>query len=348
MTPDSWNETLAKPALAGRRIVVTGGAGFIGSALTEALLHSGAEVVCLDDFRTGKRENIEPFRGNPAWILAEGDICDKAVVTRACKGANAILHEAALGSVPRSLEQPAEVFRVNVSGFASIFHAAAQAGVKRFIYASSSSVYGDSPVLPKREAETGKALSPYALTKQVCEQMAAFFSKLYGMETLGLRYFNVYGRRQDESTPYAAVIPKFISALLARRSPVINGSGAISRDFTFVEDVVNANLLALTLPALPEPATVCNIASGHETTLDELTGILREALSLRDAAIASIPTQYGPPRAHDIPHSLADISRAGSLLGYQPRFDIRAGLEKTVSYYENRSAASGRIPEARP
>lgn len=340
MKQNTWNDASAKPDFTGRRILITGGAGFIGSALTETLLALGAEVVCLDNFSTGKRENVEPFRKDPAWTLVEGDICDEKIALRSCEGADLVLHEAALGSVPRSLEHPAEVFRVNTSGFASIFHAAVKSGVKRFIYASSSSVYGDSPVLPKRESKTGKALSPYALTKQVCEQMAVLFSSLYGLETIGLRYFNVYGRRQNESGPYAAVIPKFIGMLLAHRTPVINGAGSISRDFTYVDDVVNANLLALTLSALPETNTVCNIASGRETTLDELFGILRENLSLQDGAIAEIQPQYGSPRIHDIPHSLADISRAEAILGYAPRFDIRSGLEQTVRYYEKRKASS--------
>lgn len=318
----------------GCRIVVTGGAGFIGSALIETLLHGNNTVVCVDDFSTGSRENIGDFIRNENFILEEGDICDESFMLRVMQNADYVFHEAALGSVPRSIEHPAESLRVNVSGTASVFRAAALAGVKRLVYASSSSVYGDETTLPKVESRTGNALSPYALSKQVDELLAAQFAKLYGLKCVGLRYFNVFGRRQNPNGAYAAVIPKFIAALLAHTAPVINGSGMISRDFTYVDDVVQANLRALT--AEDVCSEVFNIASSKEITLDELFYTLRDGLKEVDPAIGTIEPVYGQSRAGDIPRSLADITKAEKLLGYKPRFSFGEAITETLRWYQKK------------
>lgn len=319
------------------RILVTGGAGFIGSNLVEKLLRQDNEVVCLDNFLTGKRENIEPFRNDPHFRLVEGDIRSIADCRRAVDGADYVLHEAALGSVPRSIADPMTSTDINISGFVNMLWAAKEAGVKRFVYAASSSVYGDSRELPKVEERIGKPLSPYAITKYVNELYAANFSALYGMETIGLRYFNVYGRRQDPSGAYAAVIPKFAAALIRREPPRINGDGSNSRDFTYVDDVLQANERAL-LTKNPEALnTVYNIARGERTTLNELAEILRDALSAYDPAIAAVCSEHGPARKGDVAHSLADISKAVRLLGYTPRFPVREGLRNAAEWYwENR------------
>lgn len=316
------------------RIVVTGGAGFIGSALIETLLQGNNTVVCVDDFSTGSRENIAPFLQNSRFIPEEGDICDEAFMLRVIKEADYVFHEAALGSVPRSIQHPAESLRVNVSGTASVFRAAALANVKRLVYASSSSVYGDETTLPKVEHRTGNALSPYALSKQIDEQLAAQFAKLYGLRCVGLRYFNVFGRRQNPDGAYAAVIPKFIGSLLAHTAPVINGSGAISRDFTYVDDVVQANLRALTAEGVC--GEVFNIASAREITLDSLFHTLRDSLAQSDPVIGSIEPIYGECRAGDIPRSLADISKAENLLGYAPRFTFPEAIAETLRWYQEK------------
>ncbi len=319
------------------RILVTGGAGFIGSNLVEKLLRQDNEVVCLDNFLTGKRENIEPFRNDPHFRLVEGDIRSIADCRQAVDGTDYVLHEAALGSVPRSIADPMTSTDINISGFVNMLWAAKEAGVKRFVYAASSSVYGDSRELPKVEERIGKPLSPYAITKYVNELYAANFSALYGMETIGLRYFNVYGRRQDPSGAYAAVIPKFAAALIRREPPRINGDGSNSRDFTYVDDVLQANERAL-LTKNPEALnTVYNIARGERTTLNELAEILRDALSAYDPAIAAVCPEHGPARKGDVAHSLADISKAVRLLGYTPRFPVREGLRNAAEWYwENR------------
>ena len=316
-----------------QRILITGGAGFIGSHLVEALLTRGAEVIVLDNFMTGKRENVAVFSENASFRLIEGDIRDFELCRKAVEGCDAVLHEAALGSVPRSMENPQLSFEVNVQGFCNVIEAARRAGVKRFVFASSSSVYGDEPTLPKSEERVGRVLSPYALTKRMNEETAELYGRVFGLETIGLRYFNVFGARQDPAGAYAAVIPKFVSALLRHTSPVINGAGTISRDFTFVDNVVQANLLAL--GELPDAAfNECyNIAFGDETTLDELFLELRTALGSWDAAVSAIPVCYGTARPGDIPHSLARTEKARKLLGYAPEVDVRSGLRKTAEWY---------------
>jgi len=318
--------------LAGKTVLVTGGAGFIGSALTEALLALDCRVVCADDFSTGSRKNTEGFLADPNYTLIEGNICDEDFADRIMAGVDYVLHEAALGSVPRSVEHPAATMKANAGGTAAIFRAAAKAGVKRVVYASSSSVYGDSASLPKREEITGHALSPYALSKQMCEQLAALAFQLYGLKTIGLRYFNVFGRRQNPDGAYAAVIPRFADALIRHRRPVINGNGGITRDFTYVDDVVQANLKALT--AGDEACgRAYNIASSREISLTELFRTLRDVLGEKDPEILRIEPEIAPPRAGDVPKSLADISLAGKYLGYRPEYSFSEAIRKTADWY---------------
>lgn len=315
------------------RILVTGGAGFIGSNLVEALLAQNNEVVVLDNFATGKRENIASFTGNPAFTLIEGDIRDMAMCRKAVDGVDYVLHEAALGSVPRSIKDPMTSTEVNISGFVNMLFAAQEAKVKRFVYASSSSVYGDNEILPKIEDKIGKPLSPYAITKYANELYAENFSRLYGIATIGLRYFNVFGKCQDPHGAYAAIIPKFIISLMKHESPVINGDGSYSRDFTYVDNVIQANQLAL-LADKPEAINqVYNVAFGERTTLNELFTYLREDLAIFDPEIAKIEPKYGPNRAGDIPHSIADIGKAKGLLGYTPIFNPRQGIKMAVEWY---------------
>jgi len=312
------------------RILVTGGAGFIGSHLVDALLGLGHEVVVLDNFLTGKRENLARHAGNPAFTLIEGDIRDFALCRRAAAGCSEVLHEAALGSVPRSMADPQLTLEINVQGFINVIEAARIAGVKRFVFASSSSVYGDDIHVPKQEDFIGRALSPYAYSKQSDETTAEIYGRLFGLPTVGLRYFNVFGSRQDPAGAYAAVIPKFASALIRHESPVINGDGSFSRDFTYVENVVRANLLALTTPAVHQ---IFNIACGERTTLRELFVALRGALAEFDPEIAAVEAQYGPERAGDIPHSLAAIDKARRQLGYEPEFGVAAGIRRAAKWY---------------
>lgn len=317
------------------QVVVTGGAGFIGSSLVEELLTDNNRVVCLDNFLTGRRGNIAEFLGNPDFILMEGDIRDMEMCRKACAGADYVLHQAALGSVPRSIEDPMSSAEVNISGFVNMLFAAREAKVRRFVYAGSSSVYGDSEALPKVEDEIGKPLSPYAITKYVNELYAGNFSRLYGMETVGLRYFNVFGKRQDPAGPYAAVIPKFASCLINHEAPVINGDGSFSRDFTYIKNVVQANQLAA-LTTVPEAVnTVYNIACGERTSLNELFAELRKNLAGFDPGIAGIKPVHGPERAGDIPHSLACIDKARRLLAYDPQYDTRRGLREAAEWYFN-------------
>jgi UDP-N-acetylglucosamine 4-epimerase len=315
------------------RVLVTGGAGFIGSNLVDALLQQGNEVVCLDNFSTGKRENIEHHFDNPSFILIEGDIRNLKDCRKACDGIDYALHQAALGSVPRSIKDPILSTEVNIMGFLNMLVAARDAQVKRFVYAASSSTYGDSKTLPKVEGKIGNPLSPYAITKYVNELYAKNFADIYGIETIGLRYFNVFGRRQDPFGAYAAVIPKFVMALMKHKSPVINGDGSYSRDFTYVENVIQANQLAA-LAENPEAVnTVYNVACGDRTDLNALFAVLRENLSGFDNAIADVEAAYGPNRAGDVPHSLADISKARELLGYDPQYDFSKGIQCATKWY---------------
>ena len=315
------------------RILITGGAGFIGSNLVEKFLAQDNEVVVLDNFSTGKRENLQPFAENKNFKLIEGDIRNIDQCRQAVDGVDYILHEAALGSVPRSIKDPMTTTAVNISGFVNMLYAAQEAKVKRFVYAASSSTYGDSKALPKVEDVIGRALSPYAITKYVNELYAYNFHELYNIDTVGLRYFNVFGRRQDPHGAYAAVIPKFVKSLLEHQSPVINGDGSYSRDFTYVDNVLQANELAL-LAEKPEALnTVYNVAFGERTTLNELFACLKEYLAEFDPAVAEVAAEYGPNRAGDIPHSLASIEKARTLLGYQPEFSVKAGLKAAAEWY---------------
>lgn len=315
------------------RILVTGGAGFIGSNLVEVLLSQNNELVVLDNFATGKRENLAPFAENPHFTLIEGDIRNMATCRQAVDGIDYVLHEAALGSVPRSIKDPMTSTEVNISGFVNMLYAAQEAKVKRFVYAASSSTYGDSKTLPKVEDKIGKPLSPYAITKYVNELFAENFSKLYDIETIGLRYFNVFGRRQDPFGAYAAVIPKFAMSLIRHESPIINGDGSFSRDFTYVDNVIQANQLALLTVDSEAVNTIYNVACGERTTLKQLFEYLRENLADFDAEISHIEAQYGPSRPGDIPHSLADINKAHKLLGYDPQYNVQRGLKEAAGWY---------------
>ena len=315
------------------KILVTGGAGFIGSNLVEALLAQGNEVTVLDNFATGKMTNLVPFVGSKKFKLIVGDIRNIEDCRKAVDGVEYVLHEAALCSVPRSIADPMASTAVNILGFLNMLYAAQEAKVKRFVYAASSSAYGDSKTLPKVEDTIGKPLSPYAITKYVDELVADNFHDLYGIDTVGLRYFNVFGRRQDPFGAYAAVIPKFVLSLMKHESPVINGDGSYSRDFTYVDNVVQANQLAL-LADRPEAVNqVYNVAFGERTTLNELFSYLREDLSEFDAEIGKVEAKHGPNRAGDIPHSLACIDKAKTLLGYAPEFDVKTGLKAATRWY---------------
>jgi UDP-N-acetylglucosamine/UDP-N-acetyl-alpha-D-glucosaminouronate 4-epimerase len=317
------------------KVLVTGGAGFIGSNLVEVLLEQNNKVICLDNFMTGKRENIESFLDNSNFVLLEGDIRDLATCREACAGVDYVLHQAALGSVPRSIKDPMTSAEVNISGFVNILFAAHEAKVKRFVYAASSSTYGDSEVLPKVEDKIGKPLSPYGITKYVNELYAEIFSRIYGIETIGLRYFNVFGKSQDPCGDYAAVIPKFVSSMIKHESPTINGDGSYSRDFTYIENVVQANQLAALATAPEALNTVYNIAYGERATLNELYLELQNNLTKFDPEIANIHPNYGPERAGDIPHSLACIDKARKLLGYDPQYNLDKGLREATEWYFN-------------
>ncbi len=318
-----------------KKILVTGGAGFIGSNLTEALLKLNNEVICLDNFATGKKENITPFLTNPNYTLIEGDIRNISDCKLAVKDVDYVLHQAALGSVPRSIKDPITSNEVNVSGFLNMLTASRDSGVKRFIYAASSSTYGDSEVLPKVEDKIGKPLSPYAITKYVNELYADVFSKTYGLETIGLRYFNVFGRKQDPNGAYAAVIPKFVSQFMTGESPVINGNGEFSRDFTYIDNVIQANLLSMITNNKEAINTVYNVAFGERNTLKDLVELLKKFLTEFDSKIKDIQVIYGPNRAGDIPHSLASIDKAKNLLAYNPQFSLEKGLKEAVNWYWN-------------
>ncbi len=317
----------------GKSILVTGGAGFIGSNLCEELLAHGNKVRCLDNFATGKKENIEGFLSNPNFTLLTGDIRNPEDCAAATEGADYVLHQAALGSVPRSIQDPVTTNAVNVSGFLNMLVAARDAKVKRFIYAASSSTYGDSETLPKVEEVIGKPLSPYAITKYVNELYADIFYKTYGLDTVGLRYFNVFGRKQDPNGAYAAVIPKFVIQFMQYQSPIINGDGNFSRDFTYVDNVVQMNMLALETEDRDALNTVYNVAFGERTTLNDLIVNLQSELSKYDQKIADVQVVYGPHRGGDIPHSLASIEKARKYLKYNPKFNLSEGLRLAVEWY---------------
>jgi UDP-N-acetylglucosamine 4-epimerase len=319
--------------ISNHKILVTGGAGFIGSNLCETLLGLDNSVICLDNFSTGKKENIEPFLKNPNFKLITGDIRNFDDCQKAVDGVDFVLHEAALGSVPRSINDPITTNEVNISGFLNMLIASRDARVKRFVYAASSSTYGDSVTLPKVENVIGKPLSPYAITKYVNELYADIFATLYEIECIGLRYFNVFGRRQDPNGAYAAVIPLFIKQLMNHNSPVINGDGEYSRDFTYIDNVVQMNLLAITTNNAQAVNSVYNTAYGERTTLNDLINYLKENLSEYDPEISKIEIKYGPNRKGDIPHSLASIDKAKEFLGYNPQYSLKDGLKQAISWY---------------
>lgn len=313
---------------AGTRFLVTGGAGFIGSNLCEALLKAGCRVRCLDNLSTGKQANVDLFLGQPGYEFIRGDIRDLETCLSACKGIDYVLHQAAWGSVPRSIEMPLFYCANNIQGTLNMMEAARQSGVKRFVYASSSSVYGDEPNLPKTEGREGNLLSPYALTKRCDEEWAAQYTRHYGLFTVGLRYFNVFGRRQDPDGPYAAVIPKFIKSLLKGERPVIHGDGRQSRDFTYVENVIEANLKACLAPD-EAAGQVFNIAYGEREYLIDIYHTLTRVLQVETEPV------FGPERPGDIRHSNADISKARRLLGYAPDYDFAKGLAEALQWYKD-------------
>ncbi|MDB4490765.1 SDR family oxidoreductase [bacterium] len=319
--------------LSNKKILVTGGAGFIGSNLCEALLGKDNQVVCLDNFVTGKKENIGHLFPDDNFLLIEGDIRKLEDCLEATKDVDYVLHQAALGSVPRSIKDPITSNDVNVSGFLNMLVGARDNEVKRFVFAASSSTYGDSEAMPKVEDIIGKPLSPYAITKYVNELYADIFSKTYGLETIGLRYFNVFGRRQDPNGAYAAVIPKFVSQLMNGESPVINGDGNYSRDFTYIDNVIQANLLSLVTTNEKAINTVYNVAYGDRNTLNDLMGYLKQYLSKFDSKISDVDVIYGPNREGDIPHSHASVDKAKENLSYNPQYNLKRGLKEAVEWY---------------
>ena len=324
-----------KNKLNNKNILVTGGAGFIGSNLCEELINLGANVTCLDNFSTGFRENLDAIKDHPNFKLIEGDIRNLEDCKLACENQDFVLHEAALGSVPRSINDPITSNDVNVGGFLNMLVAARDANVKRFVYAASSSTYGDSESLPKVEDVIGKPLSPYAITKYVNELYADVFKRTNDFDTIGLRYFNVFGRKQNPNGAYAAVIPKFVMQLMNHESPVINGGGEYSRDFTYIDNVILMNLLALTSDNSESVNQVYNTAFGERTTLNDLVSNLKEYLSDFDPKIADVEVIYGDYRKGDVPHSLASIDKAKKLLEYQPKHSMKEGLKEAVKWYWN-------------
>ncbi len=326
-----YNRAFHNKDIGGDAFLVTGGAGFIGSNLVEYLLKHGAgKVRVLDNLSTGFQENIAPYMENPSFEFVEGDISDMETCTSNCRGMDYVLHQAALGSVPRSVRYPCATNQANVTGFLNMLTASKDSGVKRFVYASSSSVYGDSPHLPKYEDQIGNPLSPYAVSKRVDELYADVFAKTYGMEILGLRYFNIFGPRQSPDGPYAAAIPLFMFAVLNNESPYINGDGEQSRDFTFVENAVEANIKALFCPVNAVNGGVFNIAVGDRTTVNELFEIIRDAAGVQLEAV------HREERPGDIRHSLADIQKAQNIMGYQPTVKIQQGLEITFQWFKKK------------
>ena len=312
------------PDFRGRAVLVTGAAGFIGSHLVDALLERGARVRGLDNFATGKRENLPS--GDGRFELVEADLRDPEACRKACRGVTYVFHQAALGSVPRSVADPGSTISVNVAGTANVLQASRDARVRRVVYASSSSVYGDSERLPKKEGEEGVPVSPYALSKLMVEQLADIFGLTFGLEAIGLRYFNVYGPRQDPDGPYAAVIPRFFRACFSREAPIIYGDGLQSRDFTYVDDAVSANLLAAAAPS-DACGRAYNVGGGRHTTIRELAQSIREVAGEGPEPLAA------PPRAGDVLHSLADLTRVREAIGYEPQWDLSRGLARAREYY---------------
>ena len=317
------------------KVLVTGGAGFIGSNLCEYLLMEGHIVRCLDNFSTGKPGNIFPLLEQypQTFNLQVGDIRNIEDCRKAVEDMEYVLHEAALGSVPRSIKDPITTNDVNIGGFMNMLVAARDAGIKRFVFAASSSTYGDSKSLPKVEDVIGKPLSPYAITKNVDELYADVFARTYGIEYIGLRYFNVFGRRQDPFGAYAAVIPLFVKKFMNHEAPNINGDGEYSRDFTYIDNVIQMNVLALTTTSPEAVNQIYNTAFGERTTLNQLVTYLKEYLSDFDSEIAKIEPTHGPNRAGDIPHSLACVDKAKRLLGYDPKYSMKQGLKEAVKWY---------------
>jgi UDP-N-acetylglucosamine 4-epimerase len=319
--------------IAGKKILVTGGAGFIGSNLCEKLLEFKVEVICLDNYSTGKKQNVEHLLKYKNFRLLEGDIVNYKTCLDVTKDIDYVLHQAALGSVPRSIKDPISTNEVNIGGFVNMLKSSIENKVKRFVYAASSSTYGDSKTLPKIEENIGKPLSPYAITKYVNELYADIFSKTYDIEVIGLRYFNVYGKRQDVNGPYAAVIPKFIYQLMNHNSPTINGDGTFSRDFTHINNVVNMNLLAITSKNKASINQVYNTAVGERTSILNLFHILRENLKIYDPYISKVEPIFGALRPGDVSHSLASIDKAKNLLNYNPLVKTSEGLKLTVDWF---------------
>lgn len=343
-----YDEICARLRSEPQRFLVTGAAGFIGSHLVEMLLGLGQDVVGLDDFSTGSRTNLSDVLGRRrssdaplAFRFIEGDIRDPAVCLDATRGADVVLHQAALASVPRSMKDPRSTHSVNVDGFVNVVLAAREAGVRRVVYASSSSVYGDDESQPKTEARIGRSLSPYAATKFIDEVYAGTFQRTHGIESVGLRYFNVFGPRQDPAGPYAAVIPRWVENLLEGKQCVAFGDGTASRDFCFVDNVVQANLLAASTPQAAVAHEVFNVACGARTTLRELFTAIRKSVSRYEPNAARADLKFDPPRPGDIPHSLASIARAKEALGYEPTHDLARGMDETIAWYAARANASG-------
>ena len=321
--------------LTGKKILVTGGAGFIGSNLCDKLISHNARVRCLDNYATGKRENIEHLLHYSNFEFIKGDIVDYDTCLKATDQIDFVLHQAALGSVPRSIKDPLTTNKVNIEGFLNVLNASVEKKVQKFVYAASSSTYGDSKSLPKVENIIGNPLSPYAITKYANELYAGVFSSIYGIETTGLRYFNVFGKRQDINGPYAAVIPKFIDTLMKHESPVINGDGTYSRDFTHVDNVVQMNLRVILNDSIPPFNSVYNTAIGYRTTILELFEKIKSSLAEYDKKIAVIDPTFGCKRQGDVPHSLASIEKGSKELGYRPEVTIDQGIKKTVEWFYN-------------
>ena len=315
------------------KVLVTGAAGFIGSNLSEYLLEKGFEVIGLDNFSTGHQKNLIELNKNKNFRFLQGDIRNFDICLEASKEVSFVLHQAALGSVPRSIKDPLTTNDVNINGFLNILEASRQNSVKRFIYAASSSTYGDSKVLPKVEENIGKPLSPYAITKYVNELYAEIYSNTYGIETIGLRYFNVFGRRQDPNGAYAAVIPKFIAQFLNGQSPVINGDGSFSRDFTYIDNVLQMNHLAMTTKNSAAINQVFNTAVGDQTTIKEMAEVIKKGLTNYKKEISEIPIKFGPKRLGDIPHSKASIEKAISFLNYKPSHNFKFGMENYIKWF---------------